>query len=111
MQYQFLYKKAYPVGILYDQSDYFYWMKNEFSDLEFILQNAPPEELNLILKNLFAQSVLNYRILLSLFACRYKDSNHIIATEIQRKNKDIANIELWLTQQDDKSLIIDKMIM
>ena len=112
MQYPFLYKKAYRVGILYDDhSDYFYWMQDKFSDLEFILQNAPPEELNLVLQTLFAQSFLNYRILLYLFACRYKDSNHIIATDVHRKNQDITNIELWLTQQDDKSLIIHKMIV
>lgn len=110
MNYDFLYKKAYPIGILSDDNFDFYWISDEFSYLENVFLQASLDILILTLADIFIKNTPNYRILLSLFGCNYIDNYyHITSDKLLRE--DIYSIELFLNENKDKSLIIKKMIL
>lgn len=112
MNYDFLYKKAYPIGILSDDNFDFYWMSDEFSCLENVFLKASLDILILTLADIFSKNTPNYRILLSLFGCYYTDNYyHITSNKLLREIKDIYSIELFLNKNKDKSLIIKKLIL
>ncbi|MDE7098925.1 MAG: hypothetical protein K2O60_07235, partial [Ruminococcus sp.] len=90
MNYDFLYKKAYPIGILSDDNFDFYWISDEFSYLENVFLKASLDILILTLADIFSKNTPNYRILLSLFGCYYTDNYyHITSNKLLREIKDI----------------------
>ena len=112
MRYDFLDKKAYPIGILPSNNDFeFYWMSDDFSYLENIFFSSSLNTVILTLADIFSNHTPNYRILLNLFRCKYIDSYHIVTNKLNRELKDINYIELFLNKKDDNSLKIKKKIL
>ena len=109
-KYQFLYEKAYPIGIVSSNNSLF-WLSREFIDLKTKFETSTLNELILELIYIFNQSPPNYRILLSLFDCSYVDSTHILSNKISRKAHDVISIEIFLNKEKTNVLIIKKFIL
>lgn len=127
MNKKFLYRKAYPIGVINDEDNYdgdrlVFWMEDDSQDkLSKKLRESPIGDLLIELIDIFRVGNPNYGSFINLFGFSHIEGERIDSVDakmiikkyngIKRIAEDIDSIHLYIESMSDKSLIIRKLFL
>lgn len=123
----FLYRKAYPIGVLNDEDEYdgsrlAFWMEDDSQEmLSKKIRECQTDVLIIELINIFREGYPNYGSLITLFGFEQSEeeiNSHADEKTVTRKYygikriaKDIDSIHMFIERMDDKTLKIRKLFL